>query len=207
MTSPENGLNAEMLQPYLCDTSSAWDLIIHIDEAHLIKKWGGSNFRKYWYELGRLRAFVKASTPFAAYSATLQPLAVNNVKKMLHMHPTDFLLINRGNFRKNLFWDIGHISGTNSALHEVTEYLYDMPESVESIPLTIIFVNSRDTGHRLYDLLHKHVPAQLKDQIRLQHSLYSDEYKEWNMHDVLQNAEGIFICTEIAAIVSSFIYR
>lgn len=201
ITSPENAISSSHLKPYLTQQSRDFQLIIIVDEAHLIKKWGESGFRKAWAEIGMLRAFVLPGTAFAAFSATLTPDAIEHVKRSLHMHPQDVVFIKLGNFRPNVIWDVKHISGTKTAIPEVAEYLPPITCDTTSIPLTIIFTNTRNDGHEVYSFIADFVPPALKRQVQLFHALRSQRSKDKVLDYVDGFKCGIFICTEAAAMV------
>lgn len=201
VTSPENALSSSHLKPYLTQQSKGFSLIIIVDEAHLIKKWGESKFRKAWAEIGLLRAFVLPETVFAAFSATLTSEAIDTVKKSLHMHPHNTLIIKIGNFRPNIIWDVKHISGTGSAIHEIAHYLPSISPSTTRIPLTIIFVNERDQAHSVHAFLKNHVPLALRNQIQPFHAIRSQRSKDKILDFVHTQKHGILVCTEAAAMV------
>lgn len=179
--------------------------MIHVDEAHCIKTWGGSGFRKAWYELGKMRAFVRNGVPFAAYSATMPPSTINTIRKSLHINPNSHTLINKGNFRRNLFWDIKNLSGGKSALNEITQYLPPISAATPNIPLSIIFVNDRNMGHLVYHAIMNYTPPNLRSQVYLLHSLRSEDIKVKIMDEVRNHGRGFLVCTDIATLVSSTI--
>lgn len=207
ITSPENLISATGLKPFVT-TYCKTNLIIHIDEAHLIEQWGKSEFRQAWAEIGKCRTFVRASTPFGAYSATLTPDNVETVKKSLHMHPEHFTMINIGNYRPNLYWDAKQLSGgIQSSLHKVVNHLPPFPPTLDSIPLILIFVNSREHGHVVYDAIWRHVPEHLRDQVHLTHSLRAEGTNSRIMKAIFTEQRGILICTERAATVSTNVFK
>lgn len=177
ITSPENAVSANHLKPFLTRQESTHSLHIIVDEAHCIRKWGQSNFRKAWYEIGLIVAFVRTGVPFAAVSATLSSETQQTVIKSLHFDPRDFVLVNIGNFRSNIFLTTKHLSGTGSkALLGINSLL--PPLTGHSLPLTLIFVNSRTDGHALLWHLQKTLPPSYVSQIRLFHALLAERTKK-----------------------------
>ena len=149
---------------------------------------------------------MRDDVPYAAYSATMPSKSLKIVMKSLHFNPADTVLINLGNFRSNIYWDVKQLSGTEVAIPEIAPYLPTISVETVNIPLTIIFVNTIEHGILVYDFLVKqHVPAHLREQIALVHSLRGPITKEYVMKEVMNNGRGFLVCTEIAALVS-FIY-
>jgi superfamily II DNA helicase RecQ len=173
-----------------------------VDEAHVIRKWGESGFRKDYNELGYLRSFVPTDVPFAAYSATMTAETREVVKKSLHLDPKRLVTVNLGNFRSNIIWDVRHISGTEKAIPEIYAFLPHMTVDTATIPLTLIFVNDRIEGHNIYSYLQETVPKHLLNQVHYLHSLRSQRCKIWMLTECHRNKHGIYICTEVAAMVS-----
>lgn len=178
-------------------------LKVVVDEAHCIKKWGETGFRKAWSELGLIRAFVRAGVPFAAFSATMPPDTLEVVKKSLHIDPTDHIFINLGNFRPNIVWDVKHISAAGKAINEIQEFLPPLNPTSTEIPLTIVFVNDRDEGQDVYRWIQEYVPRHLLDQVEFYHALQSIRTKSWQLHNCQTLERGIYICTEAAAMVGA----
>jgi superfamily II DNA helicase RecQ len=201
ITSPENTISATHLKPFLTKEHADRSLKIIVDEAHSIKKWGESGFRKAWYEIGLVRAFVGSEVPFAAFSATLSPEALETVRKSLHINPHKHKFINIGNFRPNITWDVRHLTSTTKAISVIGDYLPPLPEDGEHLPLTIIFVNTRTNGHDIHWHLQQKLPHHLHHQLHLFHALLSERSKQWILHECMMNKKGVFICTEVAAMV------
>lgn len=207
VTSPENALSAEHLKPYLIRQQSSRSLHIIIDEAHCIKKWGESGFRKAWYEIGLLRAFVRLGVPFAAVSATPSSETLEAVVKSLHFDPRKHVVVNVGNFKPNIVLEVKHLTlGAGSkSIPEINSLLPPFTTATERIPLTLIFVNSRSDGHNIYSYLREFLPPRLRSHVQLFHALLAERTKKWIMHDCMSNRGGIYICTEVAAMVGSLL--
>ena len=201
ITSPENALCATHLKPLLTTHSRKYNLTIIIDEAHCIKKWGESGFRKDYSNIGRLRAFVGEGVPFAAVSATLPTSTLEHVKSSLHIDPNNHVCINLGNFRKNLIWEVKHLSGSESAIPEIADSLPPLSATCNYIPLTIVFVNKLQLGQRVFSFVRNHVPSHLSEQVYFIHSLLSQRFKEDILHNLQTKKIGVFVCSEILAMV------
>lgn len=137
-----------------------------------------------------------------ACSATLSSDTLQTVMKSLHVDPTNHVLVNKGNFRPNIFWDVIYLSGTTNAIPEIRQCLPPMPFESERIPLTIIFVNSISDGHSVLTYLQQSYPDSYARQVVFFHSLLSPRTKAWIFRNCMVNKSGIYICTEIAAMVS-----
>lgn len=204
ITSAENALSSTHLKPFLTEKALALDLdvIYNVDEAHLIKAWGESRFREAYYDLGRLRTFISENSPMAAYSATMPADTLTTVKKCLHLDPANTVIINKGNFRPNIFWDVQRLSGAESAIPEIKNYLPNLTSESPEIPLTIIFVNTIPISHLVYDSIVNFVPTHLRPQVHIIHSLLSEIHKSRVMREAMDERRGIFVCTEITALAS-----
>jgi superfamily II DNA helicase RecQ len=122
--------------------------------------------------------------------------------KSLHIDPRNFVLVNKGNFRPNILLDVGRLSGTKKAIPEILDYIPTLSPATEHIPLTIIFVNSRTDGHSILTYLQEVLPDHYAKQVKLFHALLSNRAKKWTFHQCMTEKSGIYICTEVAAMVS-----
>jgi superfamily II DNA helicase RecQ len=172
-----------------------------LDEAHVVKKWGETGFRKDYLSCGNLRAFVPQDVPFLACSATLTPDTRETIMQSLHMDPKQYLLINRGNNRPNIIWAIRHLTGADAAIPEIRLSLPPFPHPF-AVPLTIVFVNERKLGQHVYKYIQSITPPGLLDQVHFLHALRSVRTKKQIVSECLTNSRGIYICTEVAAMVS-----
>jgi superfamily II DNA helicase RecQ len=205
LTSPENALDTQKLKPFLTQQVTGRRLKIIVDEAHLVKRWGESGFRKPYLELGLLRTFVPQNVPFSAFSATMTESTREAVRKTLQLDPRELVLINLGNHRSNIIWDVKHISGTESAIHEICDFLPQLDKETVDIPLTLVFVNDRMEGQAVFSLIQDWVPEHLVSQVYYLHSLRTQRYKSRALQDCHSAGAGIYICTEIAATVSAIL--
>ncbi|EDR03485.1 uncharacterized protein LACBIDRAFT_307223 [Laccaria bicolor S238N-H82] len=111
VTSPDMCLEHNGFQKLLSDPKFAAHISTFIiDKAHCISQWG-DKFRLVYSELGTLHSFVSANIPFLVTLATLPPLVLAEVWKIMHIQSDNSYHINLGTDRPNITWFVQLMKG------------------------------------------------------------------------------------------------
>lgn len=186
--------------PQLAKQTSA----IIIDEAHCISQWG-DKFRTLYQQLGTLRAFVPASVPFLATSATLQLPVLAQVRKTLHMNALNVFNVNVGTDRPSIDWFVHHMEAGKSDLNALNFVLradLERPEITELVQ-TMVFFDDINVALDALKHLRAQLPERLRGQIAVYHSHRSSKSKRRIMQEFKDGKIKILLTTEAAGMVCS----
>ncbi|KZV95226.1 hypothetical protein EXIGLDRAFT_610799 [Exidia glandulosa HHB12029] len=171
-----------------------------VDEAHCIPRWKNS-FRTAYGRIGQLRAHLSRHVPFIACTATATDEDEAIIRDCLQFSD-NAEIINLGNFRTNLLWEVRKMNGAGTALHEVDFMLPDSTTSPEDIPQQLLFANSRTQTHQLADRLRSRLPEDLWPTVQVYHSLRTTRQRAWMMYQYEVGVVRIMVCSEAIAMVS-----
>lgn len=148
---------------------------IIIDEAHCVVKWG--SFRPEYRELGLLRHNIPYSIPLYIASATLPPVVMRDVRRLLHIRPNPYeeimsndrpnvsLMVRRINYPLNSYWDLSFLVPYG--------WTPDQPKP----PLFLFFFDSIDILQEAVEFLRSRLPPEYRHLVLPFHSQMSEEHR------------------------------
>ena len=200
LTSPEMYLEHPTFSKLMRSTEFNKDVAcLGIDETHCISQWE-SSFRKKYGELARLRSFVPLSVPLLIASATMPPLVLTDVTKKLCYSSEGTFLVNLGNNCSNITPVVFPIPGSPRDLR-ILDFILEPDGSGATYMRTIVFVNSRDHAHQIYEHFQALAPEDKKSQIDFLHSMRSMRAKKDVMRRFRKGQVNILVATEAAGMV------
>jgi superfamily II DNA helicase RecQ len=202
ITSPEMCLEHDLFQQLLSSPKFAEKICaVVIDEAHCISQWG-DKFRPIYGDLGTLRAFVAANIPFLITSATLPPLILSHVHKIMHMSKNTTYHLNLGTDRPNIAWFVRMMRGGKSDL-EALAFLIPNATDDEILDLvqTMVFFDDINLSLQALKYLRSLLPPDMRRQIAVYNSRRSRRSKERVLHKFREGRIMILLTTEAAGMV------
>lgn len=176
-------------------------LALVIDEAHCITQWG-DNFRKDYAVLGTLRAFVPARVPILATSATLPPVVLAQVQKILHMDSELTFYIHQGTNRPNIAWFVRHMKAAKSDLDSLS-FLLPLDENGVLQPLkqSLVFFDNIKLSLDAFSWFQERLPTSMQGLVATYNSRRSTNSKHIVLDDFQQGRVKILLTTEAAGMV------
>lgn len=182
-------------------------IALFIDEAHCISHWG-TQFRKKYGTIGTLRAFLPASTPVVAVSATLTARVRRDIQAKLHFSRGNSKSIDIGNDRPNISLVVRACQNPMNTYSDLDFTIPDSVATTEDIPKTWIYVDNIDDGaeiiRHLRHVLRERNPELAGNVIRPYNARLSLPYREKAMQKFREGGIRILICTEAAGMVRTF---
>ena len=169
-------------------------IAVAIDEAHCI--WAYWWFRVDYRAIGRMRDCMPG-IPFMALSATLPPNVRSYVSKSLRLENALYIIesVRRSNIRI--------IVSKITSLYNYSPLKTLIPEDLmtsESIPITMIFVDSRnqtkDIAIYLRQLLHEPLRKNGKTTIRAYGAFLDQKVRDIYVSDLRAGITRILVCTD-----------
>ena len=174
-----------------------------IDEAHCISQWG-DQFRPIYGDLGTLRAFVTANVPFLITSATLPPLILSHVHKIMHMSKTTTYHLNLGTDRPNIAWFVRKMKGGKSDLESLAFLIPNMTDGdniVLELVQTMVFFDDINIALQALKYLRSLLPLHMHNQIAVYNSRRSRRSKARVLRKFREGNIRILLMTEAAGMV------
>lgn len=174
-----------------------------IDEAHCISQWG-DQFRPIYGDLGTLRAFVTANVPFLITSATLPPLILSHVHKIMHMSKTTTYHLNLGTDRPNIAWFVRKMKGGKSDLESLAFLIPNMTDGdniVLELVQTMVFFDDINIALQALKYLRSLLPLHMHNQIAVYNSRRSRRSKARVLRKFREGNIRILLTTEAAGMV------
>lgn len=177
-------------------------LSVVIDEAHVVSHWG-SEFRKKYGELGRIRAFLQPQTSVVALSATLPDRVRSDVLNKLQFSKSGYLDINVGNDRPNVSLVVRAMQYPMNTYADLDFVVPTNTACAEDVPKTFIYADNINTGTEIIDHLLELLPESLREAglIRSYNAACSDEYRDEAMRLFRDGAIRVLVCTDAAGMV------
>lgn len=175
-----------------------------IDEAHIIKQWGESKFREMYSRLGTLRAFVGESIPFLITSATLAPDVLADVRKSVHIEPSQTFHVNLGNDRHNITWHVRRMDGNKSNV-EALEFLLPEDRSAKRLERGLVFFDSIDVAMDAWRWFTSQLSPEAAARVGLYHARRGSDSKDFAYEEFCKGNLDILFCTEAAGMVRTFV--
>ncbi|EJF61027.1 P-loop containing nucleoside triphosphate hydrolase protein [Dichomitus squalens LYAD-421 SS1] len=183
-----------------------------VDEAHCIVLWG-TDFRKKYGTLGKVRAFLPRGTPVIAVSATLTPRVVRAIWASLHFAQSDTQshYCNEGNDRANVSIVVRACEHPLNSYADLSFVIPPTLRSITDIPKTYVYVDSIATGGEIIDylngLLDKHFDlltasepdrARFRGVVRPFNATLSHRYRTLAMSRFRDGNIRVLVCTDAA---------
>lgn len=206
ISSPEAYKDANKLRPALLSQNLAHKQHITIaDEAHTIKLWGQSGFRKDFLRIGDTRVFMTNpdNAPMCAATATCSPQLQKEIIDALHIKH-NFLSINLGCWRQNLHFSRFVMEGGQKSYAEVSCFFSPRCDRFQDTPQSLVFVEDYVTVHNVACELRKYFKLtgeSASEVIAVYHSLLPDEHKAWIEHHFREGKIRILVTTEALTMV------
>ncbi|EJF59224.1 P-loop containing nucleoside triphosphate hydrolase protein, partial [Dichomitus squalens LYAD-421 SS1] len=213
LVSPEMLQSRMFTNCILRNTRFMKDIIsLFIDEAHCIVLWG-TDFRKKYGTLGKVRAFLPRGTPVVAVSATLTPRVVRAIWASLHFahSNTQSRYQNEGNDRPNVSIIV---RACEHPLNTFADLAFAIPtnlQAITDIPKTYIYVDNIATGGEIIDYLNhridqnssiatasEQVRASFRGIVRPFNATLSHRYRTLAMSHFCDGKIRILVCTDTA---------
>ncbi|RXW12159.1 hypothetical protein EST38_g13694 [Candolleomyces aberdarensis] len=199
LTSPEMCLQHPAFWTFLSDAVIAGEVaMIVVDEAHCISQWG-SDFRKEYSNLDRLRAFFPTHVPFLVTLATLNPATLRNIQAQLNFNLNDAFFLNLGNDCPNIAMSIQNItSPTNYSA--IIPLLSKIPDATapKHLHKTIVFVNTVTTSQQCQRFLKTYLPQELHSFVDVLHAQRTRRSKQRVMKNFCDSKILALVATEAA---------
>lgn len=146
-----------------------------VDEAHCVVKWG--SFRPQYKELGLLRHNIPDTVPLYIVSATLPPVVMRDVRRLLNVRskpyeeimsndrPNVSIMVRRIDYPLNSYWDLSFLvpKGWTPA----------QPKP----PLFLFFFDSISILQEAVEFLRDRLPPEYRHMILPFHSQMSEEHR------------------------------
>lgn len=172
-----------------------------VDEAHCISQWGG-DFRKVYALLEKLRAFFPSHIPFLATSATLQPLALREVRSKLAIDADTSFYMNLGNDRPNVALSVQQINGSDD-FEALRPLLANNVTTYDDMNKTIVFTNTVNATQTTCKKVRQFYPKPLRKYVDYLHAHRTPAAKKRVMRRFRQGKIMVLIATEAAGMVSA----
>lgn len=173
-----------------------------IDEAHVVSHWG-SEFRKQYGTLGKIRAFLPRSTPIVAMSATLAARLRDDVLGKLQFGK-DYISIDEGNDRPNVSIVVRGIQYALNTYADLDFVVALFKKDPFQIPKTFIYADNIAVGQQIIEHLTNLLPEsfRLSGLIRPYNAAYSSAYRKEVMEQFWKGLVRVLVCTDAAGMVS-----
>lgn len=150
-------------------------IAVIIDEAHCVVNWG--SFRPEYKEMGLLRYCIPDSVPLYVVSATLPPVMMRDVRRLLHIRPDPFeeimsndrpnvsIVVRKMKYPLNTYWDLSFLVPRG------------WTPAQEKPPLFLVFFDSISVLQDAVEYLRSRLPEEYRDMILPFHSQMSEEHR------------------------------
>ena len=203
--SPEMALHNEKFQAVMSKKEFRRKLLaINVDEAHTISIWGG-DFRKDFKSVGKIRARAPSGIPVAAVSATFRPNVKMDVLGTLGFAEDDYLDLNIGNERTNVFVGVRGMKHSAESLWDLSGLFSSEATEPSDIPKTMIYIDdvialTKAVAHINCWL---HPSLRRLGLIKPVNAWMPPSYRSQAMEEFKAGTVRIIICTEAAGMVRS----
>ncbi|KAE8257537.1 hypothetical protein A4X13_0g2294 [Tilletia indica] len=170
---PEAVFSNRAVSSVLCDGIWGEELSgIVVDEAHVVYDWGitsrgsRSAFRPEYGKLALLRAKFGSQVPVLAVSATLSGPCLPAICSSLGFGRLPFFALDVGRQRDGSSYDIQKIQHPVDTYLDIAELLPGNCSSIEEIPKTLIYVNTKREALDVADAIRTTLPNNLGSAIK-----------------------------------------
>ena len=170
-----------------------------VDEGHIITQWG-SDFRRAYAELDKLRAMVPPDVPFYVTSATMPPEVLQEIQRTLHIDPHRSFHLNLGNDRPNVTQEMRIIR--NATDFSALDFIVEGAQTPDELPRTLIFVNKIDDTQLAWKRLQEILPVHLRSQVSFLNSRRTRRARQHVLNSYREGHTRVMVVTEIGGMVS-----
>jgi superfamily II DNA helicase RecQ len=198
IVSPELLLNDDRFEG-IWGKKRVMDNVINIvlDEAHVIKEWGGT-FRTDYLKLGPLRYRFRRMIPYNAGSATVGNEMESELTKNLHLRKDSLAIMCRNTDRPNIFLVVERMKHPANSYEDLAFLIKKNLGPGDRPPLKfLVFFNSRAEAQAGAEW----------DKVKWFHSGMTDEFREEEMHALIISESFGEGSTDAAGIVSLLALR
>ncbi|KAJ3824470.1 P-loop containing nucleoside triphosphate hydrolase protein [Lentinula raphanica] len=160
---------------------------IVIDEAHVIRDWGGT-FRPEYQSLGPARYALPRHIPYHLGTATLPPNDAKLLKDHLNMSP-ESVEIRLDTDRKNIFHCVQKMRHPINSYRDLAPLISPHADTKKFI----VFFNSRNAAQAGAQFLRSRLPEDQTGLVKWVHSGMSDEFRHDEIH-ALQVGDRLGVC-------------
>lgn len=173
-----------------------------LDEAHVIKEWGGT-FRTDYLKIGPIRYLFPRMIGFHLGSATIGPGLVPELTKNLHLR-TDGLSVMRLNTdRSNIYLVVRRMQHPLNSYEDLGFIIKkNLGPGDTPPPKFLVFFNSRGEAQAGAEYLRARLSPELRDKVKWFHSGMTDGFREKEMHTLIIGESYGECSTDAAGMVS-----
>jgi len=180
---------------------------IVLDEAHVVKEWGGT-FRTDYTKLGPLRYRFPWMIPYHAGSATVGNEMESELVKNLHLRKDSLAVMRCNTDRPNIFLVVKRMKHPANSYEDLAFLIKkNLGPGDESPPKFLVFFNSRAEAQAGAEYLRARLSPELRDKIKWFHSGMTDEFREEEMHALIIGESFGEGSTDAAGMVSLLALR
>lgn len=203
VVSPELLLNDDRFES-LWAKKQVMDNVINIvlDEAHVVKEWGGT-FRTDYTKLGPLRYRFPRMIPYNAGSATIGNEMELELVKNLHLRKDSLAVIRCNTDRPNIFLVVKRMKHPAKSYEDLAFLIKkNLCPGDDPPPKFLVFFNSRAEAQAGAEYLRARLSPELRDKVKWFHSGMTDEFREEEMHALIVGESFGEGSTDAAGMVS-----
>ena len=180
---------------------------IVLDEAHVIKEWGGT-FRTDYLKLGPLHYQFPQMVLYNAGSATVGNKMESELTKNLHLHKDSLAVMHRNTNRPNIFLVVECMNHPTN-LYEDLAFLIkkNLGPRDKPPPKFLVFFNSRAEAQAGAEYLWACLSPELQDKVKWFHLGMTDEFCEEEIHTLIIGESFREGSTDAAGMVSLLALR
>ncbi|KAI0668430.1 P-loop containing nucleoside triphosphate hydrolase protein, partial [Trametes maxima] len=173
-----------------------------IDEAHCISQWGGE-FRPEYAKLDVIRAMLPLNVCVHLTSATMPPVVFTEALKTLCIIPETCFILNLGNDRPNITWEVRYMSAGKSDLEALSFLVPNPAENIIRLPKTMVFFDDIFLSMKAWRWFLNQLPPTLHRRVKCYHSRRTDLAKQITMYDFTHGEIDILFTTEAAGMATT----
>jgi superfamily II DNA helicase RecQ len=174
-----------------------------LDEAHVIKEWGGT-FRSDYLKIGPIRYQFSRMIPMHLGSATVGPDMVSELTKNLHLRPDSTTVCRLNTDRPNIFLMVQKMKHPANSYEDLAFLIKkNMQPGDPKPPKFLVFFNSRAEAQAGAEYLRSRLCLELRDQIKWFHSGMTDQFRKEEMHALLVGDVYGHAATDAAGMAST----
>jgi superfamily II DNA helicase RecQ len=184
--SPELLLNDDRFEA-LWGKKHFMDKLINIvlDEAHVIKEWGGT-FRTDYLKIGPIRYRFPRMIPFHLGSATVSKQLEPELVKNLHLRVDSLAVMRRNTDRPNIFLVVERMKHPANSYEDLAFIIKkNLGPGDKCPPKFLVFFNSRGEAQAGAEFLRARLSPELHDKVKWFHSGMTDQFREDEIHALI----------------------
>ena len=184
--SPELLLNDDRFE-VLWGKKQFMDKLVNIvlDEAHVIKEWGGT-FRTDYLKIGPICYRIPQMIPFHLGSATVGKQLESELVKNLHLRVDSLAVMRQNTDRPNIFLVVERMKHPANSYEDLAFIIKkNLGPGNECPPKFLVFFNSQTEAQAGAEFLRARLSPKLCDKVKWFHSGMMDQFREDEMHALI----------------------